>query len=59
MSNGTTGWITVLLRLPVSYNPDAAGYRALIEDEKFLDTADELSRRFGGDRKSTRLNSSH
>ena len=48
MSNGTTGWITVLLRLPVSYNPDAAGYRALIEDEKFWDTADELSRRFGG-----------
>jgi hypothetical protein len=48
MSNGTTGWITVLLRLPVFYNPDAAGYRAPVEDEKFLDTADELARRFGG-----------
>jgi len=48
MSNGTTGWITVLLRLPVFYNPDAAGYRASVEDDKFLDTADELARRFGG-----------
>jgi len=48
MSNGTTGWITVLLRLPVFDNPDAAGYRASIEDDKFLDTADELARRFGG-----------
>ncbi len=48
MSNGTTGWITVLLRLPVFYNPDAAGSRAPVEDEKFLDTADELARRFGG-----------
>lgn len=48
MSNGTTGWITVLLRLPVFYNADAAGYRAPVEDEKFLDTADELARRFGG-----------
>src|SRR2546426_10154163 len=35
MSNGTTGWITVLLRLPVFDNPDAAGYRASIEDDKF------------------------
>ena len=48
MSNGTTGWITVLLRLPVFYNPDAAGYRASVEDDKFLDTADELAHRFGG-----------
>jgi hypothetical protein len=48
MSNGTTGWITVLLRLAAFYNPDAAGYRAAVEDEKFLDTADELARRFGG-----------
>ena len=48
MGNGTTGWITVLLRLPVFYNPDAAGDRAPVEDGKFLDTADELARRFGG-----------
>ena len=38
----------MLLRLPVFYNPDAAGYRASVEDDKFLDTADELARRFGG-----------
>ena len=48
MSNGTIGWITVLLRLPVFYNPGAAGQRAPVEDEKFLDTAEELVRRFGG-----------
>jgi hypothetical protein len=48
MSNGSIGWITVLLRLPVFYNADAAGYRAPVEDENFLDTADELARRFGG-----------
>ena len=48
MGNGTIGWITVLLRLPVFYNPDAAGYRAPVEDDKFLDTADELAHRFGG-----------
>ena len=48
MSNGTNDWITVLLRLPMFYNPDAAGYRAPVEDDKFLDTADELARRFGG-----------
>ncbi len=48
MSNGTTGWITVLLRLPVFYNPDTAGYRASVEDDKFLETADALARRFGG-----------
>jgi hypothetical protein len=48
MSNGSTGWVTVLLRLLVFYNPAAAGQRAPVEDDKFLDTADELSRRFGG-----------
>ena len=32
----------------VFYNPDARGDRASIEDEKFLETADELARRFGG-----------
>ena len=42
MGNGTIGWITVLLRLPVFYNPDAVGYRAPVEDDKFLDTAGEL-----------------
>ena len=36
------------VRLPVFYNPDAAGRRAPVEDDKFLDTAEELARRFGG-----------
>lgn len=48
MSNGTSGWVTVLLRLPLSYNPDASGHREPVEDEKFLDTADEVARQFGG-----------
>lgn len=48
MGNGTSRWITVLLRLPLSYNPDASGRREPVEDEKFLDTADEVARQFGG-----------
>ena len=48
MSNGTTQWLTVPLRLPILYNPDALGHRAPIEDDKFLETADEIARRFGG-----------
>ena len=48
MSNRTTGWIAVLLRLPVLYNADATGHRASVKDEKFLETADDLVRRFGG-----------
>jgi len=48
MTNGVSEWVTVLLRLPVFYNPDAAGRRAPVEDEKFVETANELARRFGG-----------
>lgn len=48
MGNGTSGWVTVLLRLPLFYNPDASGYRAPVEDDKFRKTAEELARRFGG-----------
>lgn len=48
MSNGTSRWITVLLRLPLLYNPDAFGHREHVEEEKFLDTADEIARQFGG-----------
>ena len=48
MGNGASGWVTVLLRLPLFYNPDATGERAAVEGDKFLDTADELARRFGG-----------
>ena len=42
MSNGTTGWVTVLFRLPVLYNEDARGHREPIEDEKFEETAGAL-----------------
>ncbi len=48
MSNGTSGWVTVLLRLPLFYNPDLSGHREPVEDGKFLDTADEIARQFGG-----------
>jgi len=48
MSTSSSAWVTVLLRLPLFYNPDDAGHRALIEDEKFRDTADEIARQFGG-----------
>ena len=48
MSDRTSGWVTVLLRLPLSYNPDASGHREPVENEKFLDTADEIARQFGG-----------
>jgi hypothetical protein len=48
MSNGVTGWITVLLRLPLFYNEDAVGHRAPVGVSRFLETADELALRFGG-----------
>lgn len=48
MGRGTSGWLTVLVRLPLSYNPDASGHREPVEDEKFLDTAEEIARQFGG-----------
>lgn len=40
--------ITILIPLPVFYNQDSVGRRALIEEEKFMTTAEEISRRFGG-----------
>ena len=48
MGNDKTQWVTVLLRLPIAYHPDAQGHRAPIEDDKFLKTADEIARKFGG-----------
>jgi hypothetical protein len=35
---------TALILLPISYNPDEAGKREPIEDEKFWITAEEVSR---------------
>lgn len=48
MTDAALGWVTVLLRLPLYYNPDATGARGSVEDEKFLETADELAHQFGG-----------
>jgi len=39
---------TVLIPLPLYYNADSIGHRSLVEDSKFLDTARELARQFGG-----------
>ncbi len=48
MTDAPAGWVTVLLRLPLFYNPDATRARVHVEDEKFLETADELAQQFGG-----------
>ena len=40
--------VTVLLRLPPFYNPDAQAGRKLVEDEKFTRTAEEIAQQFGG-----------
>lgn len=40
--------MTVLLRLPLLYNPDAQGRREPVEDEKFMQTAEEIAQQFGG-----------
>ena len=40
---GEPGVITVLIPLPVYYNPDETGRRVPIEDEKFSTTADEIA----------------
>jgi hypothetical protein len=39
--------VTVLVPLPMFYNPDETGHRRPIEDEKFTLTAEEVARRFG------------
>lgn len=40
--------VTALILLPLSYNPDASGHRQPIEDEKFVATAEDIARKFGG-----------
>ncbi len=39
---------TILIPLPLFYNPDEKGNRRQIEEEKYLATAEELSQKFGG-----------
>ncbi len=48
MPKRAPGFITVLMRLPLFYSPDARGERRPVEDEKFLQTADEIAQKFGG-----------
>jgi hypothetical protein len=40
--------LTALIILPVKYNPDPQGTRKPIEDEKFIKTAEEIAKMFGG-----------
>lgn len=40
--------VTVLVPLPVFYNPDATGKRRPMEEEKLTATAEEVARKFGG-----------
>jgi len=40
--------VTVLLRLPLFYNPDAQARREVVEDETFIRTAEEITQQFGG-----------
>ncbi|MGH9661502.1 MAG: hypothetical protein ACRD96_23345 [Bryobacteraceae bacterium] len=40
--------MTVLIHLPIFYNPDRPGRRRAIEDEKFCLTAEEVAAQFHG-----------
>jgi hypothetical protein len=40
--------ITVLVPLPLTYNPDARGRRCRIGEEKFQHTMTDIAKRFGG-----------
>ena len=42
------GIITTLIHLPLFYNPQGQGARQPIEEEKFIVTAEEISKEFGG-----------
>lgn len=48
MAKRGSGVITVLIPLPVLYNPDERGRQKPVEDEKFEQTAEEIARMFGG-----------
>ena len=40
--------VTVLLRLPLFYNPDTQAGREPVEDERLIRTAEEIAQQFGG-----------
>ena len=46
--SGRSVVVTLLIHLPVFYNPDRRGRRRPIEDEKFCLTAKEVAAQFGG-----------
>ena len=43
-----TTLVTALVVLPLSYNPDRLGHRRPIEQQKFVETCEEVALRFGG-----------
>lgn len=45
---GVPAVVTVLIPLPVAYNPNAEGHRDLIDDEKFCQTMEDIAVQFGG-----------
>jgi hypothetical protein len=45
---GSSRVVTVLIPLPLTYNPDAKGRRRRIEERKFTQTMQEIAKRFGG-----------
>lgn len=47
MSSSTTV-VTVLIPLPLTYNPDSKGQRHEIEEQKFIQTMEDISAQFGG-----------
>jgi hypothetical protein len=48
MKRRGTRIVTVLIPLPIEYNPDRAGKRKRIEQSKFMMTAEEIARKFQG-----------
>lgn len=40
--------LTALIILPVTYNRDAEGKQKPVEDEKFIQTAEEIAKKYGG-----------
>lgn len=45
---GAPAVVTVLIPLPVTYNPSAEGHRDLIDDEEFCQTLEDIAGQFGG-----------
>ncbi len=46
--SSSTPIVTVLIPLPLTYNPGAKGHRRQIEEQKFVQTMKEIAVQFGG-----------